>query len=507
MLAMSVSAFGQSGQSLVLEAQQAAAQAADQPSSSGPVRRVSMEDAVRLALEQNLGIRIQRIDPQIQDMSISQARGQWAPALTSTLSRNSQTQQPTSALAGGATSIDNATFSTGVGLQQTLPWGGSYTANWNNSRFTTTNLFSSFSPQLNSNVNVQYTQPFLRNFSTDNIRQQLESSKKTRELSDIQLQGVITQTMRNVRNAYWDLAYSIANLKAQQQSLLLSQQSLRDNQKRVEIGTMAPIDIVQAQAEVASNEQGVIIADAAIKTAQDNLRTLILDPGTQDFWNISFEPTDAPAFEAQAIDVDAAVRNALDHRSDIMAARNNIQQSDINIRYFRNQIMPDVNANVSYIATAAGGTQLSPVDFAAIASGANISRSIISRAQLWLGPRRRVREHVSQLDRRRDVRLPARHEHAAGEPRAGAPAVRTVADATEEPRDAGRHAGPRGRAERANQPAARALGARVARTAGEETRGRRKEAGGGHVAELLRVPGAARPLHLAHVRAVGDFGL
>jgi outer membrane protein len=388
-LSMSVSAFAQSGQraaaptahvekSLFAEAQEAAAQAVGQQSSSGPVRRVSMDDAVRLALEQNLGIRIQRVEPQIQDMGVAQARGQWAPALTSSLSRNSQTQQPTSALAGGASSIDNGTFSTGVGMQQTLPWGGNYVANWNNSRFTTTNLFSSFSPQLNSNLNVQYTQPFLRNFSIDNIRQQLESSKKTRELSDIQLQGVITQTTRNVRNAYWDLAYSIANLKAQQQSLLLSQQSLHDNQKRVEIGTMAPIDIVQAQAEVASNEQGVILADAAIKTAQDTLRTLILDPGTPEFWNISFDPTDAPAFEAMAIDVDAAVRNALDHRSDLMAAKNNIQQSDINIRYFRNQIMPDVNANVSYIATAAGGTQLSPVDFATIASGANINRSVVS---------------------------------------------------------------------------------------------------------------------------------
>jgi hypothetical protein len=78
-------------------------------------------------------------------------------------------------------------------MQQTLPWGGNYVANWNNSRFTTNNLFSSFSPQLNSNLNVQYTQPFLRNFSIDGIRQQLESSKKTRELSDIQLTGVITE--------------------------------------------------------------------------------------------------------------------------------------------------------------------------------------------------------------------------------------------------------------------------------------------------------------------------
>ena len=107
------------------------------------------------------------------------------------------------------------------------------------------------------------------------IRQQVALSKKVRDLSDINLQNVIVQTVRSVRNAYWDLVYAINNLKAQQQSLALSQQSLKDNQKRVEIGTLAPLDVLQSQAEVAANEQVVIVSDAAIKQAQDNLRALI----------------------------------------------------------------------------------------------------------------------------------------------------------------------------------------------------------------------------------------
>ncbi|HYU78051.1 MAG TPA: TolC family protein, partial [Vicinamibacterales bacterium] len=369
-VATSVSAFGQSGQSSLSAALQAAAQNAAQQSSSGLVRPLSIDEAVKSALEQNLGIRIQRIDPQIQDVSVMQARSFWAPELTSDLRRNSQTQQATSSLSGGATSIDNGTFSTAVGMNQLLPWGGNYSATWNSSRSTTTNLFSNYIPQLNSNLNLQYSQPLLRNYSIDQIRQQVANSKKSRDLSDIQLEAVITQTLRSVKNAYWDLSYAINNLKAQEQSLALSQQSLKDNQKRVEIGTMAPIDIVQAQAEVASNEERVIVADASIRTAQDNLRALILDPGTPDFWTVSFEPTDAPAFAAQTIDVDAAVRNALDKRSDLRSAKNSLQQSDINIKYYRNQVKPDVNANIQYITTASGGVQLEPVNFAAVASGA-----------------------------------------------------------------------------------------------------------------------------------------
>ncbi len=372
-----VSASGQGGQFTLSASIQSAASQMATAQPAGPVRPLSIDEAARLALEQNLGIRIQRIDPQIQDVGVSQARSFWSPQFNSSLFRQTQTQAATSSLAGAANSIDNSFFGSQVGFNQTLPWGGNYSATWNSRRSTTTNLFSSFSPQLNSTINLQYTQPLLRNFSIDQIRQQVQNSKKTRELSDIQLQAVITQTLRNVKNAYWDLSYAIANLKAQQQSLALAQQSLRDNEKRVEIGTMAPIDIVQAQAEVASNEQGVIVAEANIKTAQDNLRALILDPGSPDFWNVTFEPTDAPSFAAQAIDVDAAVRTALEQRSDLKSAKNSLEQSDVNIRYFRNQVLPDINAQVTYVGTGVGGTQLQSLTQDQILNGIT-SRTVLA---------------------------------------------------------------------------------------------------------------------------------
>jgi outer membrane protein TolC len=226
-------------------------------------------------------------------------------------------------------------------------------------------------------VNFQYTQPLLRNFSIDAIRQQLAISKKGRELSDIQLDSVIVQTTRAVRNAYWDLSTAINNLKAQQESLALAQRSLSDNRKRVEIGTLAPIDIVQAQAEVASNEERVIVAEAAIKRSQDNLRALILDPAATDFWSTAFEPSDAAPFQEQAIDIDAAVRNALDKRADLRQAKNSIERSDIDIRYLRNQILPDINAQATYITRGVGGVQLSPLSPDAVLSG-NFNRTIVA---------------------------------------------------------------------------------------------------------------------------------
>src|SRR5205814_4144808 len=126
----SVSALAQNGHPSISTALQAAAQGALQQPSSESVRRLSMDEAVKLALEQNLGIRIQRLDPQISDVGVMQARSFWAPNLTSTFSRTAQTQQPTNALAGGATNILNANVQTNRGMNQFLPWGGSYSATW-----------------------------------------------------------------------------------------------------------------------------------------------------------------------------------------------------------------------------------------------------------------------------------------------------------------------------------------------------------------------------------------
>jgi outer membrane protein len=354
---LSVSAFGQTGQSRLSSIGQAAAVGLPlQPGETA--RRLSIDEAVRLGLEQNLGIKIQRYDPQIQDTAIAQAKSLWAPQFSTTFTKTSTEQPVVNIFSGSQPSTTSGQFFSGLTLAETLPWGANYTANWNNSRFTSNDPSNTFNPRLQSNLSLNFTQPLLRNRSIDQIREQVASSRKFRDLSDIQLDSVIIQTTRAVRNAYWDLSATIDNLKAQQESLALSEQSLRDNRKRVEIGTLAPIDIVQAQAEVASNEERVIVAEALIKRAQDNLRALILDSSAPDFWNTVLEPSDAAPFQEQAIDLAAAVRNALDKRTDLRGAKNSLERSDLSVRLLKNQVLPEVNAQVNYGAVGLGGVQL-----------------------------------------------------------------------------------------------------------------------------------------------------
>ena len=346
---------------LVMHVASAAAQAPPDTRASAAVRRLSVEEAVALALEQNLGIQIDRLSPQIQDLAIAQAKSAWVPNFSTAFRSVSQNQPPRSALSGGAETIKDTQFATELGVSQILKTGTSYSFAWNSARATSTNLFNNFDPLLSSNLAFNLTQPLLRNFKIDNTRQLVETSQKDREAADVQLQATILATTRNVKKAYWDLAYQIDNLQAQRQSLDLAKRLLADNEKRVQIGTMAPIDIVEAQSEVARNEEAVIVAEAGIKQAEDRLRALIFNPSMPDFWNVALEPTGAMPFAPQAVDVEGAVQRALANRTDVRTSKNTLDHHDINIRFYRNQILPEVNAELTYRNDAIGGTLLNPI--------------------------------------------------------------------------------------------------------------------------------------------------
>jgi outer membrane protein len=188
-------------------------------------------------------------------------------------------------------------------------------------------------------------------------RQQVLLAHNQQRGADIQLQQRITQTSRSVRAAYYNLVGAIAGLEVAQQSLDLARESLRNNQTRVEVGTMAPIDIVAAQAEVASNEENVIIQEAAIQSAQDQLRMLVMNPQQPGFWTAKFKPTDQPVLAAKAIDVEAAIQNALANRTDLLEFKRQMETTDINLKFAQNQRLPGVDLTARYGVTGVGGTQ------------------------------------------------------------------------------------------------------------------------------------------------------
>ena len=221
---------------------------------------LSLDEAIARALEQNLDIVVERLNSQVIDLSLAQVYGFYRPTFNTSFSNTSRTNPSQTQLDGGQSVVsDTATVTSS--LNQAVPWrGGSFQVSWNNTRTDSTNAFSTFNPSYRSNFQASYTQPLLRGFGIDSTRQQLQVTRLNREIFDVDLRQTITNTVANVRNAYWDLAYAVQAVEVQRQALDLAEQLIQDNRARVEIGTMAPIDIVQSQSEAATRRQSLVQA-------------------------------------------------------------------------------------------------------------------------------------------------------------------------------------------------------------------------------------------------------
>jgi outer membrane protein len=328
------------------------------PAADGrPVLDLSLDDAVKRTLENNADIAVERYNPESSDYNVRQLTGYYEPYVTSTVGDRSATSPATNAFTG-ASKLTNNTWTYNLGAFQALPTGGTFQVDFTNNRQTTNSIFSTFNPSFGSNFNLSLSQPLLRNFSIDSNRYQIKVAKKNREISDVQFRQTVVNTVANVKDAYYDLIYALDNLDAQRRSLGLAQQLLEENRIKVRVGTMAPLDVVAAQSEVASREAGVIAAEASVADAEDTLKRAMFNTNEPASWDTRIVPTDRPSAEPVTVDVPAAIANATQKRTDIQAARKSLESSEYGVTYARNQLLPQLNVVAGYGTTGLGGTQL-----------------------------------------------------------------------------------------------------------------------------------------------------
>lgn len=318
---------------------------------------LSLDEAVKRALENNADIAVERYNPELSAESVRSAAGYYDPFLFANLSKNSTDTKGTSSLSGGDI-VNTKTNVWNFGLGLPIQTGANFNLTFNNNKQDTNYAFADFNPQFNSSFSVSATQPLLKNFKIDSPRRDLKLAKKSREISDVQFRQAIINTVATVKIYYWELIYAIDNLGAAQKSFDLAKKLLNENEIRVKVGTMAPLDVVTAQSEVASREQGVIVAENALANAEDNVKRVIFPENDPAMWTTKISPTDRPGAEPVPVDIEAAVRNALENRTDVVAARKSLERSDISLSFARNQLMPQLDLVASYGTTGAGGTEL-----------------------------------------------------------------------------------------------------------------------------------------------------
>jgi outer membrane protein TolC len=310
-----------------------------------------------MALENNVDLAADRLDPQIGDTRVAAAAGLFRPTVASSVQRNNQLQPPSSLLF--PTSTRNDVVTSNVGLNQRLPWfGTSYSVSWDSSHTDSNSFLNSFNPLLRSGLSISVSQPLLKDFFTDAARTNLALSRTNRDIAGTRLSESVVHTTAAVKAAYWNLVAARNNVDARQASLRLAEELVRVNRAKVDVGQSPPIDLVSAEAEVASNQEQLIVAETSVKQAEDRLRMLIFDGARRDVWTVQLEPVDTPPVGTAAIDVEAAVTNALRDRADLTRARKDTENASVTLRLAGNQKLPDVRVNASYQASGLGGTEV-----------------------------------------------------------------------------------------------------------------------------------------------------
>lgn len=331
--------------------------AAAQAPGAGPRIDLTLEEAVARALERNLDLAVQRLNPRVFDFTLAQQLAAYRPTFDTAFSNNSRTNPSSTQLDGGESVVSDV-VRLNSGVSQNIGWGGGrYRIDFNNDRSASTNFFSSFNPSYRSTVAASYTQPLLRGFGIDPTRQQIQVTRINRDIAEIDLRQTVTNTVSAVRDAYWELVYATQTVAVQQQALELAEALVRDNEARVEIGALAPLDVVQARSEAAARRQTLAQAEQALATAELVLKQLIVDGAADEYWRAALNPVDLPTLAPAPIDLDAAIRRALDERTDLERSRRQLDVNEVNLSSMRNQRLPSVDLTASYQLQGQGGTR------------------------------------------------------------------------------------------------------------------------------------------------------
>jgi outer membrane protein TolC len=341
----------------LLAAAQTAGTPAPPPTPTAPSYRLSLDEAVQLALQNSPDILVEKYGPQTGLESVRAAEGAYDPLLDGNILRTHSETPGTNRFSGGQT-IEATQYQYNARATQLFATGGALRLAFNNTRTSDNNVNSAFEPLYTSGLTLSLNQPLLKNFFSDPARLQLRVAKNNRAISDAQFSQIVVNTVAQVKNLYYELIYNIDNLQAARKSLDLANQLLSENRIRVRVGTLAPLDVVEAQSEVAGREQGVILAEEAVGDAQDALKRVIFPHDNVELWGKDVVPTDRATAEPVTVDVASAIMGALKNRSDVLVARKSLDTANLQERYAHNQTLPQLDFVGSYGSSGTGGTQL-----------------------------------------------------------------------------------------------------------------------------------------------------
>jgi outer membrane protein TolC len=327
--------------------------------------QLSLDEAVALAVERNLGIVVQRYTRVQNRLGIDQSLGIYDLLLNAD-ALASNTNSPTlSSIAASQSEEQDLDAS----LAQLLPTGGTFSLGWRNSRSKSNSPVFSVPVSYNSGLTFAYSQPLLRNFGAAATERGLRIARSNSQLGGIEFQRQVILLTQQAINAYWALVNAREQLVVAQQSLQLARDLNERNRIQVQVGTMAPLEVTQSEASIATREEGIIQATANIGDAEDALRQLLNLP-SGPLWSTPIVPTTDPnTDERVSTNVEEALSAAVSQRPELRNQTVLLEQARLDADYFRGQLKPSLNLNLSYgysgVGTRFGDAfdQITGIDF------------------------------------------------------------------------------------------------------------------------------------------------
>jgi len=317
------------------------------------IQPMTLDEVIDQALKNNLDLQIEMTNPQIYRALWSKSKAIFDPTLNLSYN-NSESNSPSSSALTGADIETRKNYGYSVALAQKIPLGGTIDVTLGNNRNSTNSRYSSYNPRYNSDLTFNLTQPLLKGFGIGNTRRSIRLAMNNRDISIFALRQQVIDLIYQTEEAYWNLVYSHQNLEVKQKSLQLAKDLLKQNEIQVKVGVSAPMDILTAQAEVAARESEALQAQSQIQTYEENLRRIL---------NITqmpaaIIPKDKPLFIELTADLDKFLLEALAKRPDIEQVRLDLKNKNIDVRYYRNQLLPNLQLAASYYTTGLSGDQL-----------------------------------------------------------------------------------------------------------------------------------------------------
>jgi outer membrane protein len=347
---------------------------------------ISLQDAVDLALQNNLAIVVERYVPWIAEASILHTLSgglpftgsaltalgtipvpSFDPILTSNLSLDDRKIPVNNPLTAGTGSSNASTFSSltthsaisDFNYTQGFHTGTLFSATFNNQRGSSSSPSNFFSPFVQTNFIFQASQQLLNGFGLLANEHYILIAKVNKNIADQQLGQQVITSITAVENAYWELVFARGNVEVAQQQIALADKTYNDNKKQVDVGTLAPLEIVQAEAQVATAQEALILAQTTVLQDQLTLLNLIAkDPNAPVVRNVEIVPTDdanAAPPEVEKIPLEDLVREAITKRPDVLQGKLLIEGDGINVKATKNALLPILTLSGEYATEGLAG--------------------------------------------------------------------------------------------------------------------------------------------------------